>query len=129
MRRAGNIAVAGRLAARRDQDRPRRDARARPRACTAPGPSSVARVGKISAPLALENALVDLLDAVDLAILVGDQRRPVEADALGRPAEATRILKIVPEPRRINEELFRHAAADHAGAAEAVAFRDAHLCP
>ena len=64
--------------------------------------------------------------------LVGDgvaQRRPIEARLGQRPAEARRILEVLGEAAGVDEELLGHAAADHAGAADAVFFRDHHAGP
>ena len=72
-------------------------------------------------------AFVDSLEAGDLLILVGDQRRPVEAHAGGRPAEADRILEGVGEAAGIDQQLLRHAAADDAGAADPVLLGHRHL--
>jgi hypothetical protein len=70
---------------------------------------------------------VDLRQARDFLFLRGHERRPVK-DGLFRkaPAETGGILKIVGETARVNIELFRHAAADHAGAAHAVFLGDHH---
>ena len=65
---------------------------------------------------------VDALEAGDLLVLVGDQRRPVERDLSDRPAEAGGVLDLVPDVRADNEQLFRHAAPDDAGAAHPVLF-------
>ena len=80
-----------------------------------------------SAPGRFEVADIGLVEPVDLLVLVGDERRPVEGDLLGRPAEADGILEILGILGRIDEELFRHAAADDAGAADTVFFGDRHL--
>src|SRR5262249_9067119 len=69
---------------------------------------------------------VDALKARDLPVLVGDQRGPVEAGAVQGPAEPYRVLEVVAEAAGVDEELLRHAAADHAGAAEAVFLGNLH---
>src|SRR5262249_54212468 len=76
------------------------------------GPFQVGRVGRF--------------EPRDLAILVGDQRGPVEARLADAPAIAQSILEIVREARRINQEFLRHAAANDAGAADAILLRDHH---
>ena len=62
----------------------------------------------------------------DFLVLVGNQRPPVEARARHGPAEAGGILHLLAEMRAEHEQLLRHAAADHAGAAHPVLFRDHH---
>ena len=66
------------------------------------------------------------LQPVDLVVLVGDQRRPVELRLGHRPAVAGCVLEFLGEARRIDQELLRHAAADHAGAADAILLGDHH---
>ena len=69
---------------------------------------------------------VDALEPGDLLVLVGNQRRPVERDLWDGPAEARGVLDLVVDMRSDHEQLFRHAAADHAGAAHPVLFGDHH---
>src|SRR6266404_7299943 len=64
------------------------------------------------------------LQSRDLLVLVGDQGRPVERRGRYSPAEAGGVLDFVLDVRRIDQELFRNAAADHAGAAHPVFFGD-----
>jgi hypothetical protein len=73
---------------------------------------------------ALDIPLVDRLQPGDLAILVGDQRLQSKL-ASHRPAIAGGVLEMLGKLRGIDIELFRHAAADDAGAAEAVFLGDA----
>src|SRR4029079_751943 len=73
---------------------------------------------------AFERGHVSALQPRDFAVLVVDQRRPMENRFRHRPAVAGRINKIVGKTRGIKEKLLRHAAADHAGTADAVFFRD-----
>jgi hypothetical protein len=57
---------------------------------------------------------------IDFAILIGDQGRPTECRLLRHgPAETGRVLELVAEARGIDQQLLRHAATDHAGAADA----------
>src|SRR6185369_2747543 len=65
---------------------------------------------------------VDAFEPGDLLVLVGDERSPVEADLSDGPAEAGGVLDLVMDVRADHEQLFRHAAADHAGAAHSVFF-------
>ena len=60
----------------------------------------------------------------DLLVLVGDQGRPVEGRWRDGPAKARRVLDLVMDMRGIDQELFRHAPADHAGAAHPVFLGD-----
>ena len=69
---------------------------------------------------------VDAFEPRDLLVLVGDKRRPVEGDVRNGPAEAGRVLDLVFDVRAEHEQFFRHAAADHAGAAHPVFFGDHH---
>ena len=75
----------------------------------------------------LEIGPVDALEPVDLLVLVADQGRPVEAGLAEAPAEALRIVEIVGEAAGIDQQLLRHAAADHAGAADPILFRQHDL--
>ena len=71
-----------------------------------------------------QDALVDAVQARDLAVLVRQQPAPVE-DRLGdAPAEIGGVLQFVAEVRRVGEELLRDAADVDAGAAEAARLRD-----
>src|SRR3546814_6431676 len=74
-----------------------------------------------------QQRLVDALQAVDLPVLVGDQGRPVEAGGRHRPAEAGGILEVLVEVGGVGQQLFRHAAADDAGAAVAVGLGDGQI--
>ena len=42
------------------------------------------------------------------------------------PAKAGSVFELGAETRRIDQKLFRHAAADDAGAADAILFREHH---
>ena len=85
-----------------------------------------ADIGDVHAGL-FQIGAVDALEAGDLGVLVLDQRRPVEARLAHGPAETGRVLELVPEAAGIDHQLLRHAAADHAGAAEAVLLGEHHL--
>ena len=75
----------------------------------------------------LERASIDAVQPVDLAMNVADQRRPIEAQIATAPAEIARVGKGVGIPAAVDEQLLRHAAADHAGAADAIFLGDGHL--
>src|SRR5690606_35896699 len=66
------------------------------------------------------------VEALDLAILVGDQRRPIESCALDGPAEATGVGEFFGEVRAIDQQLLRHTANVDAGAAQIAALRHGH---
>ncbi len=75
---------------------------------------------------AREVAAVDALQPGDLGIARGLERRPVEARRIEVPAEARGIGELVGEAPGIDHQLLGHAAADHAGAADAVLLRQHH---
>ena len=80
----------------------------------------------------VQHAAIGARDARNIPVLVRDQRRPIEAGAFYRPAEAARVFEFLREAAGIDEELLGDAAAHDAGAAETVLFGDgdarAHLC-
>ena len=75
---------------------------------------------------ALQRRDIGRFQPVDFAILVGDQRRPTEGRLRNMPAETGGVLEFVRKPRGVDQKLFRHAAADHAGAADAEFLRHHH---
>ena len=77
-------------------------------------------------PGIVEALAVETLEARDLAILVGDELRPVERGIVHSPAISGRILKMLGKLRGVDVELLRHAAADDAGAAEPEFLGDRH---
>ena len=84
-----------------------------------------ARLDDLGARL-VEIGRIGRLETGDFLVLVGDQRRPVERARRDRPAEAGRILDLLMHMRGIDQKLLRHAAADHAGAADPVLLRHQH---
>ncbi len=72
----------------------------------------------------LDAAAVDLADACDLGILVGDKRLPIEPLLASGPAIGARVVDGVAELARVDEQLLRYAAPDHAGASEAMFLGD-----
>jgi hypothetical protein len=75
-----------------------------------------------------QHAFVHAVQARDLAVLVLEQRRPVEARlAAQRPAVAARDLEILAKVRGVGEQLLRDAADVDAGAAEAAVLGDRYL--
>ncbi len=79
----------------------------------------------------VQHTAIGARDARDVLVLVGDERRPVEARAFDVPAEATGIFEFFGERARIDQELLGDAAAYHAGAAKPIVLGDgdarAHL--
>src|SRR6185312_11243811 len=73
-----------------------------------------------------EQGDVDAVEPVELLVLGGDELRPVEAALADLPAIAGGILELLGEMRAIDQELFRDAAAQHAGAADAARLDDGH---
>jgi hypothetical protein len=71
-----------------------------------------------------EHVLVDPVEASDFAVLVGEQRFPVEGCVADRPAEGARDLEVLAEMRGVGEKLLGNAADVDAGAAEAVGLGD-----
>ena len=95
-----------------------------PRCARYAASTSTAREWNVSPPAFSTPMLVEAFQPRDLAVLVGDQRRPVEARLRHGPAIAGGILEMLGKLRGVDEELLRHAAADDAGAAEAVFLGD-----
>ena len=95
--------------------------------CTALGPVTVARSSISSTPAVPSADAVRGLEPRNLLVLGRDQCRPVEVRLADRPAEAARILEVVGEAAGVDEQLLGHAAADDAGAADAILLRDGDL--
>jgi hypothetical protein len=70
----------------------------------------------------LERLLIQPAEARDFGQHVVAQRRPIELRVPELPAEAARVLQVLREVRAVDEQLLRHATADHTGAADAVLF-------
>ncbi len=76
-----------------------------------------------------ENAPVDALQTVEFGVLALDQHTPVDLRRhVEPPAVAERVLEVVGEVRGVDEQLFRHTAADDAGAADAALLDDRGPC-
>src|SRR6266850_7467157 len=76
-----------------------------------------------------QRALVDAVQARDLAVLVGEQRLPVEAGSFHGPAEGGGDLEVLAKMRPVTEQLFREAADVDAGAAEQARLGDRDARP
>ena len=70
---------------------------------------------------------VGALQPVDIGKDIVAQDLPVEFLLADFPAEFLAVLKVLGEVGAVNEHLLRHAAADHAGAADPMRFRQRHL--
>ncbi len=71
-------------------------------------------------PVAVERVGVGTVEPVDLRQDIVAQHRPVEIAFGHVPAKAARVVQILGEMRAIDEQLLGHAAADDAGAADAI---------
>ena len=67
---------------------------------------------------------VDLFEPVELVVLRGDQAGQSNLGRRDAPAEPGRVGEGVGELRAVDQELFRHAAAQHAGAADTALLDD-----
>ena len=67
---------------------------------------------------------VNAIEASDLAVLVGDQCRPVEIRFAQRPTETRGLLEVLGEMRAVHQQFFRYAADVDAGAAQVAALGD-----
>ena len=74
-----------------------------------------------------EIAAVNPGQAFDLSVFALDQGRPIKPRFAHAPAKAFSMLKTVTELRGVDEQLFGHAAADHARASHAVGLCEANL--
>jgi hypothetical protein len=74
---------------------------------------------------AVEQAQIDRVQPVDFLVHVVAQRRPGMSGRGNGPAEARGVLEFVRELGAVHQQLLRHTAADHAGAADAVILADA----
>src|SRR6516165_4928292 len=70
---------------------------------------------------------IDAREAGNLLFLRGNEFRPIEGSILNCPAEPLRIGKIIGETACIDHQLFRHATANDAGAANPKLFRNHDL--
>ena len=73
-----------------------------------------------------QHGAVDILQPVDFLGLGGGPAAHVEAGFAKIPAVAARILQAVGKAGGVHHQLLGHAAADHAGAADAAGFGNQH---
>src|SRR5215813_674923 len=71
---------------------------------------------------------IGCLQPRNLLVLVGDQRGPVEGCGWNSPAKSSGIVDFVTYVGAEHQEFLGHAAADHAGSAHPVLFRDHYAC-
>jgi len=71
-----------------------------------------------------QDPLVDAVQARDLAVLVREERRPVEARLAGAPAVGRGDVEVLAKVRGVGEELLWNAADVDAGAAKAAGLGD-----
>ena len=74
-----------------------------------------------------QQVAVNTVEAMDFAIFVGDQGRPVKIRFTQAPTKAGRLLEVFGEVCTVHQQLFRHAAHVYAGAAQVAAFGHGHL--
>ena len=74
-----------------------------------------------------EQPQVDLIQAVDFLVLVGDQPRPTEVARTHRPAVMLGVLEVLVKVGAVDQQFLWNAAADNAGAADAVVIAHRHL--
>ena len=74
-----------------------------------------------------QDAAIDAVQALNLAILVGDQGLPVEGRAVDGPAVALRLADVLSVVRTVDQQLLRHTADVDAGAAQVAALGDGHF--
>ena len=78
-------------------------------------------------PGVFQVAPIDAFKARDLVANGADQPPPVKTGRAHIPAETGGVVECLGKTGGKNHQLFRHAAANHAGAAHAVFFGKAHL--
>ena len=76
-----------------------------------------------------QHAAVDTVQALDFAVLVGNQRGPVEARLLQLPAKAPGLLGQLAEVRGMAEQLLGDAAHVDAGTAQLGSLHHSHTGP
>ncbi|MND96381.1 hypothetical protein D3C80_886740 [compost metagenome] len=74
-----------------------------------------------------QQVAINAIEAIDLAVLVGDQRRPVELRLIQAPAKTGSLLEVFGEVRTVDQQFFRHAADVHTGPAQVAAFGHGHF--
>lgn len=74
-------------------------------------------------PAVHQQVAIDAVEAVDLAVLVADQGRPVEARLAGAPAIGPGLFEVFAVVRAVDQQLLRYATDVDAGAAQVAALR------
>ncbi|MNR06225.1 hypothetical protein D3C85_1222880 [compost metagenome] len=75
-----------------------------------------------------QQVAVDAIQAIDLAVLVGDQRRPVEVGLVQRPAKAPGLFEVFGKMRAVHQQLLGNAAHVDAGPPQITALGHGHFC-
>ncbi|MNN26122.1 hypothetical protein D3C81_1396210 [compost metagenome] len=75
-----------------------------------------------------QQVAVDAVEALDLAVLVGNQGAPVEMPFFQGPTVTCGLLQFVRDMRAVHQQFFRHAADVDAGATQVAAFGHCHFC-
>ncbi len=74
-----------------------------------------------------QQVTVDPVEAVDFAIFVGDQRRPIKVRLAQGPAKAAGLLEVFGKVRTVHQQFFWHTTNVDARPAQIAAFRHGHL--
>ena len=86
-----------------------------------------ARVALQQAGAAVDQQIaVDVVEALDFTVLVGNQRGPVEIRLAQAPAKTGGLLEVLGEVGTVDQQLLRHAADIDAGAAQVAALGHRH---
>ncbi len=75
-----------------------------------------------------QQVAVDAVEALDLAVLVGNQGAPVEVPFFQGPTVTCGLLQFIRDMRAVHQQFFRHAADVDAGATQVAAFGHCHFC-
>ncbi len=73
-----------------------------------------------------QQVLVDAVEPLDLAVLVGDQGLPVERLVVYGPAETLRLFDVLGVMGAVHQQFLRHATDVDAGSAEVATLRHCH---
>ncbi|MCY1174121.1 hypothetical protein D9M73_143100 [compost metagenome] len=79
-------------------------------------------------PAVHQQIAVDAVEALDFAVLVGDQLAPVELGIFQRPAKACGLLEVVGEMRAVDQQFFWHTADVDTGTTQVTACGNRHFC-
>lgn len=74
-----------------------------------------------------QQVAINAVEAIDLAVLVGDQGRPVEIRFTQAPAETGRLLEVFSKMRAVHQQFLRHTADVDAGATQVTTLGHRHF--